>query len=197
MQGSELEAQVRAEIEQIMPLVSSLTGLPARWSGRIEIVPSAGFLGQKRFSCDILISESIAGQPVRWSTFIHESLHAVSAGYIREDFLAFPGWEEGVIEHLQRLLRPEILSRLGIVMPASVFAFREASHPYNAYIAALENIRSALTVSEVQFYRRLLATPIADRPASVFNQIRQLPNERQRNALAILSASNAALRIRL
>lgn len=197
MQGSDLEAQIRGEIQQIMPLVSALTGLPTRWSGRVELVENAGFLGQKRFSCDIIILQSLAGQPGRWSTLIHEALHAASAGYVREDFLALPGWEEGVVEKLQRLLRPAILSSLGVFVSEETFTFREVSHPYNAYIEVLEKIRAALSVSEVQFYQRLLTTPIAGRPALIFSQIRSLPSEVQRAALAILSASNATLRTRL
>ena len=197
MQGSDLTTQVRAELQQIMPVVSELTGLPTRWSGRVEIVTSADFLGQKRFSCDILISDTVVNQPERWSTLLHEALHAVSTGYIRDDFLTLPGWEEGAVEQLQRLLRPEIISHLGIALPESVFAFREINHPYNAYISALEKIRIVLRVSEVQFYQRLLATPIAGRPASVFRQVRQLPHEKQRDAFAAFSASNATLRVRL
>ena len=197
MQGSEREAQVRAELEQIMPVVSRLTGLPSQWSGRVELVTEADFLGQKRFSCDIFILQAVASQPERWSTLIHEALHAISAGYIRNDFLTLPGWEEGTVEQLQRLLRPQILSQLGIAVPESAFAFREINHPYNAYISALEKIRTVLRVSEVQFYQSLLATPIAGRPASVFSQVRRLPHEKQRDAFAVLSASNATLRVRL
>ena len=197
MHGSELGAQIRAELEQIMPLVSRFTGLPTRWSGKVEMIEDAGFLGQKRFSCDILISAAVAGQPERWSTLIHEALHSVSAGYVRSDFLAIPGWEEGVIECLQRRMRPDILAELGIALPPSFFVFRETGHPYNAYIAALERIRLVLPVTREQFYVRLLATPIADRPVSVLDQIRRLPPEEQRGALMTFSASGATLKRRL
>lgn len=77
MQGRDREAQVRAELPQIMPIVSSL-----------------------------------AGQPDRWLTLIHEALHTVSTGYVRKDFSALPGWEEDIVEHLQRLFRPAILLHL-------------------------------------------------------------------------------------
>lgn len=112
MQGRELEAQVRAELEQIMPLVSALTGLPARWSGMVELVDTPEFKGKKRFSCDIQIQASLARQDARWSTLIQESLHAHSVGYNGSDYRLYRGWEEGVVEQLQRLLRPQILSRL-------------------------------------------------------------------------------------
>ena len=197
MQGRDLEAQVRVELEQIMPIVSTLTGLPARWSGRVELVENVGFLGQKRFSCDILIRKSLAGQPDRWPTLIHEALHAASTGYVRRDFLELPGWEEGVVEHLQRLFRPAILSHLGVLVSEAIFKTRESNHAYNPYIKMLEKIRAALPVSEVQFYQQLLATPIAGRPASIFKQIRSLPGETQRDALTIYSAASATLRTHL
>ncbi len=106
MQGSDPSAQVRAELEQIMPVVSQLTGLPARWSGRVELVTEADFKGKKRFGCDIQIATELAEQDARWATLIHESLHCHSAGYNGVDFRTYRGWEEGVVEQLQRLLRP-------------------------------------------------------------------------------------------
>ena len=45
MQGGDPEAQVGAELEQIMPLISALTGLPMRWSGVVEIVETLEFSG--------------------------------------------------------------------------------------------------------------------------------------------------------
>ncbi len=59
MQGSDLEAPLRAELETIMPLVSALTGLPTRWSGVVELVDTTEFKGKKRFSCDIQIAADL------------------------------------------------------------------------------------------------------------------------------------------
>ena len=197
MHGSDLTAQVRAELEQIMPLLSAYTGLPTRWSGVVELVPDAGFLGQKRFSCDVLLRQPLAESPERWRTLIHEGLHAHFAGYFRAAFLGFPGWEEGVVERLQRIYRPNIHSNLGVDVSEEVFVQAEANHAHNAYIAALENLRSMLAASEVQFYQELLATPIAERPLSVLRSIRRLPAARQREAIAVFSSANAVLKVRL
>lgn len=197
MQGSDLTAPIRAEMEQIIPLLSAYTGLPTRWSGVVELVPEADFKGKKRFTCDIQIDAALADQDVRWRTLIHECLHAHSAGYIRTEFLKLPGWEEGVVERLQRIFRPVILASLNISVPEAVFSLPEANHAYNVYIEALEKIRTMLAISEVQFYQDLLATPIGSRPASTLKLIRQLPPARQYEAVVIFSASNATLKARL
>ncbi len=194
MQGSDAEAQVHAELEQIMPLISTLTGLPTRWSGVVEIVETLEFKGKKRFSCDIQIQASLVRQNVRWSTLIHESLHAHSAGYNGSDYRLYRGWEEGVVEQLQRLLRPEILSRLLVVVAEADLLEADRQHPFNDRVQALEAIRRCLAVPQTAFYKQLLATPIAQRPVETLRQIQQLPVLEQRSAFYVYSASNSVLK---
>ena len=194
MQGSDTEAQVRAELEQIMPLVSALTGLATRWSGVVELVETTEFKGKKPFSCDIQIQASLAQKEARWSTLIHESLHAHSAGYNGPDYRLYRGWEEGVVESLQRLLRPEILFRLGVVIPQADLLEADRQHPFSDRIQALEAIRQWLAVPERVFYKQLLATPIAQRSGETLAQIRRLPMPQQRDALYTYSASNTVLK---
>src|SRR5579862_3523590 len=112
MHMDNLAEQIRAELESILPLVEELTGLVSRWSGVVELVSDAEFRGKKRFSCLIQIDIDVARQQSRWTTLIHEALHCVSAGYIASDYREYPGWEEGVVEQMQRLIRPQILARL-------------------------------------------------------------------------------------
>ena len=178
MQGSDLTAQVRAELEQIMPLVSHLTGLPARWNGWVELVTEADFKGKKRFGCDIQIAVELAEQDARWATLIHESLHCHSAGYNGIDFRTYRGWEEGVVEQLQRLLRPQILSAPHVSVDEAIFEKSAEIHRFNRYIRVLENLRLALPqfVSDPEaFYKTLLATPIRDRIALVLGWRDTLP----------------------
>ena len=195
MQGSELEAQVRAELEQIMPIVSALTELPARWSGRVELVTGADFKGKKRFSCDIWIAADLAEQDDRWTTLIHEALHAVSAGYTPLEYESLRGWEEGVVEQMQRLLRPDIFSKLGVTVPAKTLLRLDDEHPYNGYIYALEQVRAILIASKVQFYQKLLSTPLGLRPAVTLMQANSLPAQRRRNALDTVAAMNVILKL--
>ena len=178
MQGSDPTAQVRAELQQIMPLVSKLTGLPARWSGRVELVIEADFKGKKRFGCDIQIAADLAEQDTCWATLIHESLHCHSAGYNGTDYRKYRGWEEGVVEQLQRLLRPQLLLTVGVTVEEAVFSQSGEFHRYNRYVRVLENLRLAVpqfAEEPEEFYKTLLATPIRDRIALALSWRDTLP----------------------
>jgi hypothetical protein len=196
MQGSDLEAQVRVELEAIMPLVSALTGLPTRWSGGVELVDTVEFKGKKRFTCDIQIAADLAEQDVRWPTLIHESLHCHSVGYNGNDYRDFRGWEEGVVEQLQRVFRSQILTAIGISVSnlETVFGIADSQHPFNDRVQALEAIRLCLMVPNLTFYRQLLAIPISQRSAEVVRQIQRLPSPQRTRSFYIFSASQAVLR---
>lgn len=188
------EAQTQQEIARIVPIVEKLTGLTSRWSGRVELAPDAEFRGKKLFSCAILLDAAVAQRPVRWRTLIHEALHSVSAGYIRANYDALIGWEEGTVEKLQRLLRRQVLDALAVDVPEGVFAEAEANYSFNPYINALENMRNALGVPSPDFYLRLLNTPIAERPGSIFGQTLGLTGPARREIIQVLSRSNAVLK---
>lgn len=193
-----IEGQIQEEIRQILEVVEERTGLPSRWNGHVELVLDADFKGKKRFSCDILIHASLAQQDSRWSTLIHEALHAVSVGYQREDYQQFRGWEEGVVEKLQRLMRPAILTTLGVTIPEERFQASEATHLYNVYIRALEEIRLALEAEvgpddEQTFYIALLSTPLRDRPGYVLGLGYQRIALPRASFIRAFSAANAIL----
>ena len=194
MQGRDFMAQIRAELEQIMPLLSAYTGLPTRWSGVVELVPDADFKGKKRFTCDIQINADLASQEVRWLTLIHESLHAHSAGYNGTDYRLNRGWEEGIVEQLQRLLRPSLFPVLGVNLTDVELREADRQHPFSDRVEALEAIRRCLPVLSLPFYLHLLSVPISGRPAAVFKQVQQLPEPHRRRALYVLSASDVILR---
>ena len=195
----ELEARTQRELADIISVLTELTGLPSRWSGRVELVPGADFKGKKRFACDIQISAELAEQEERWTTLIHESLHCISAGYIRDDYQDFQGWEEGVVEKLQRLFRPRLLVALGVVVSPNVFERLDAEYAYNKFIAAMDAIREAQKVPterEEAFYVNLLATPIKDRQGHVSRLSFSLPPRQKSDFFAIVSSSSAILRTR-
>lgn len=196
-----LQAQIKDELRRILAVVEELTGLSSRWKGTVEIVPDADFKGKKRFSCGIEVQWALAEQDLRWATLIHESLHCVSAGYNRDDYQAFRGWEEGVVEQLQRLLRPEILARLGVRLDERLFADNEIKHYYNPFIEALESLRQALNLPDTPadktvFYIELLRIPLRARSAYLLGRGYQ---ERivSIDYVAKFSRANATLRRRL
>src|SRR3712207_4697154 len=106
--------RVARELQQLRSVLERITGLQSRWSGRVELVPNAPFRGLKPYQCDICLNATLADRPGRWRTLICESLHAFSTGYNPTDYSALPGWEEGLNEQLQRVLRADVLAQLGV-----------------------------------------------------------------------------------
>lgn len=191
------EAQVREELERIVSALGPLTGLPSRWNGSVELVRDARVLGRKPFDCHVVINERLVGEPVRWRTLIHEALHSFSAGYNSTDYQSLRGWEEGVVEQLQRLLRPGILQSMNVEVEEAVFEGAEAGHPFNPFIAHLESLRLALSrEDEVAFYAELLATPIRQRPGFVFGLGNLQPTQIRIPFIRLFSVADAGLKER-
>ena len=194
MDEKKLQDRTETELQEIIAVLTELFRLPSRWSGRVELVPDAGFKGKKRFTCDIQIDAALASQEVRWSTLIHEALHTVSTGYAPTDYRDFPGWEEGVIERLQRLFRPVIFARLGVFVANEVFRSSEEKHNYNKYIRALEQIRGGVNIPETEFYSGLLRIPIKGRFNHVYGMGRVLTGRDRSESIHILSVANSVLK---
>ena len=176
----ELEAQVRDELSAITVFLEERLGRRSRWNGEVELSDEAAAFGKARWSGGIIINRALARSELRWRTEIHELLHTFSPGLVISDYLSLPGWEEGVVEQLQRLLRPSILARLAVSVPEDVFAPVEAGHEYNRYITALEKLRVVLNTPYEAFYQELLATPLKDRPNATIQQGRRLPTDQFR-----------------
>ena len=195
----ELEARTQRELSDIIAALTELTGLPSRWSGYVELVPNAEFKGKKRFVCDIQIRAELAGQEERWTTLIHEALHSLSTGYLRDDYQDFQGWEEGVVEQLQRIYRPRVLNALGVTVGPEVLQRLDAEHAYNKFISALEKLRELRQVPPEQaetFYVDLLATPLKDRQSHISRYGFSLPPLQRVEFFAAVSSASAALRTR-
>jgi hypothetical protein len=198
----ELQAQIADELQRLLPLIEKLTGMTSRWSGAVELIPNAEFKGLKPFSCHIILDADLAQQDIRWSTLIHELLHSCSAGYKRDDFQNLRGWEEGLVEKLQRLWRSHILSSLSISVSEEQFADLDRYHRFNVYIDALEEIRQALVSEGMDdnpetFYKELLAVPLRDRPGRMLQLGYQQTRLPRTPFVRALSAANALLTRRL
>lgn len=196
MSSEALTARVRAETGQVVRQVEMLTGLSSRWSGNLVLDTTIIAYGIKPFRCDIHLRADLADDSIRWRTLIHEALHSVSAGYNSSDYRRYKGWEEGVVEQTQRLLRPYVLANLKISVDVDLFAAVEAHNCFNAYIDALEEVRQILHQrGGLPFYLRLLETPIADRPAMLMHQVLNDPN--RLSALKVVSKASAVLNNRI
>lgn len=168
-------ADVEDEVRQVVAFVEGTTGLRSRWSGRIVILEDREIqalqgrrvLGEKQWNCDILIHAALQDNPLRWRTLLHESLHSVCTRLNEEDYRRLQGWEEGVVEWLQRRWRPEVLQTLGVKVPEETFDLSDRFWPFNGYLEALKVLQEASGREAEAFYRDLLRTPLALRPATV------------------------------
>ncbi len=186
--------RIAGELREIVAALSQMTGLTSQWSGTVRLVDGADFKGQKPFQCDILLNANLTNEDSRWRTLLHEALHSFSQGYNRDDFESFRGWEEGVVEKLQRLLRPVALSALTVVVPESVSQALEEQHLYNDYLNALSELQQISGQPEQQFYINLLGTPIRDRPASIYALSRPLTGQVRADFLRCFSRANSTLK---
>jgi hypothetical protein len=189
-----LTQEAKQDLQQIGKALSLLIGLTSRWSGTVELRDDPRMYGEASYAFDIRLNLRRQRQDVRWRSMIHEVLHTCSAGYNRLGYEALPGWEEGVVEALQRLLRPDILKELGVAVEEAVFLEDEQNSWYTPYLDALERLRTALNEGAKEFYVGLLATPIMDRPARIFERGLELPDERAIAFRKIFAMASAVLR---
>lgn len=193
--GASRQLRVQQEIVAIVEVLTELTGLASRWNGEVELSQDARAFGRKPFSCRIVLNESLADQPVRWRTLIHEALHSFSAGYNSRDYQSWRGWEEGVVEQLQRLFRPTVLARLSVTVDAVVFQEAEVDYLFNKHIGALEQLREVTGARKIQdFYLDLLMTRIKNRPGLILSRRFQLPPEEQAAFIGLFSRANSVLK---
>ncbi|HZO88665.1 MAG TPA: hypothetical protein VFB38_10040 [Chthonomonadaceae bacterium] len=190
--------RIQEELRQIAAILEEVIGRESNWNRELYLIPNADFLGKKPFDCRIELDDALVNLDVRWRTLIHEILHSFSEGYNLRDYNQFYGWEEGVVERLQRIVRPQILFRLGIIVAEETFASVEAGHPFNPYIEALERIRQALNAeAEQAFYLQLLKTPIRERHSALLQMGIRMGGARGKRVLAAVSAARSVLERRV
>ena len=190
----ESQNRLQTELNALVAVIVRLAGLPSNWNGEVSLVPGANFKGKKRFSCGIELDADLANQEARWSTLIHEALHSISVGYTASAYWELPGWEEGLIEQLQRLYRSAALEALKVSVDADIFLVMDAEHRYNRYIAALETLRVFLDAEPLDFYLALLRMPIRERPGSMLYLSQSLDSAERIEFLRLFSASHTVLK---
>lgn len=159
-----MEGELQLTLRQIIQVLEDILGRPSRWNGKAYLARSLSFGGAAHYDGSISISEYADADPdLRWRTMIHEALHTFSPQYSHPQYIATRGWEEGVVEQMQRLLRSQVLAALQVSVHEMALAEAEANHSYNVYITALEDLRDRLGDSPMSFYRLLLATPLPER----------------------------------
>ncbi len=166
MPEQSLEETVRKELEQITGALENVIGRRSRWSGVVNIEEFVNFSGAKRYDCSISILDKVAEYPLlRRRTLVHEAIHAFSPRYTRTEYDTLIGWEEAVVEQLQRLLRLEVFTRTGIVVDEAELLIGDRQHVYNRYIAVMEDLRDRLGLPAREFYLQLLEVELSARSA--------------------------------
>ncbi len=160
-----LQMAAQQDLEKIRQMIEDITGLPSRWSGTLNVDPvSSVAWGVKHWSCNISIREDVLRRlDQRWTTMIHESLHAVSTELNLDAFRTNRGWEEGVIEQTQRILRSYVLVDLNIAIDNARLRDIDRLSAYNNYIRELERLRAHLGIEIDKFYLDLISIPLMQR----------------------------------
>jgi len=190
----ELETQITDEVAAITGFLEQQLGRRSRWNGEVELSDDPTAFGKALWNRRISINRQTAQTDLRWRTEIHEALHLLSVGLNPVSYIDFEGWEEGVVEQLQRLLRPAVSNALSVAVPDAVFADAESSHDYNRFINAPERIRIAVNGLTLVFYRDLLNIPLRERPSSIIQLGRQLPTHQFRGFQKEIAVAYSILR---
>jgi hypothetical protein len=160
------------EIGTINRAVSRLTGLQSHWSGILDVDPNLRWTGEKLRSCTIKLNGDPAQDIKRFSTGTHEVLHAHSVGLFESGaYVGRRGYEEGVVEQTERVLRDEVLADLGFSAGHLDFRAIDAESAHNGYIERLEEPREMTQRDARTFYVDLLRTPLVDREETILRWI--------------------------
>lgn len=173
----DLETQITEEVVAITSILEQQLGRRSRWNGEVELSDDPTAFGKALWNGRISLNRQLAQTDLRWRTLIHGALHYFSVGLNRGSYAELRGWEEGVVEQLQRTLRPSILRSLNVAVPVDIFVNIEQSHNYNRFISALAAMRQELNEPQDAFYLGLLAASLKERPAEVLELSKRLISE--------------------
>jgi len=161
--------QVRYELTKINEQLIAKLGDHGRWHGDVRIndnMPDADarFLPDGTIEIKSSLYKDANGNPAllkrRWRTLIHELLHGygVPLGDIKLGEVR--GWEEGIVEALQRELRQEILGKAGFTHDEPYIQQAETQWPYEPYIQPAKDLYRVLDeanlldgADKVEFYK--------------------------------------------
>lgn len=166
--------QLETTLRRIIKEIERLTQLPSQWNQKVEVISERNrAVGGKTFGCLIRLRADMVNTEHGWLTLIHEAFHSFSTERSPDASLSYPGYEEGVVEQLQRLFRQEILDALSVSLSPDTFVDRDTNCAYTVYTDALEAMREALSQDSKAFYVSLLSTPLEQRWALLRKQAQQ------------------------
>ncbi len=184
-------AQLQQIAQRVGAELARITGTVNRWDGTVNLHGTLRGVGQKEWSCSITVlnDPSLLGDPARlWPVLNHEMLHALSTGLTPTAYSTFPGWEEGLVEKLQRMIGPRALMQIGEQPCVGNWA-------YNYHIAELERLRTFLGRAERPFYLSLIRTPLAEREQLVIDMGSRLRGNKASQWQRLLASALPILRL--
>jgi hypothetical protein len=164
--GTKEIARLTDETTRVKLELERLTGLSSRWSGRVYVVETDAYLGQKEWTCAITLNRVIIRSDDRYAIQLHELIHSVSTGCNEQDFRIWPGLEEGVAELLEHALLPDIADSLGLTGLETELA-------YPGYTATLRSLFALAHVTVRDGCLTLLRVPLAEREWLVVRMVSQ------------------------
>lgn len=184
-------------LTNVTAAISSRIRLSSGWNGRAYLKPDLRSYGITLPDRTVLIRTDAWNHPIlRWRVLIHEALHCFSNSD-RNSYPEYKGWEEGVVEGLQRLMRQFVIQSLGFSVNEAQFRDIERDHPFNPYIESLQALTAPLGLSEEAFYIWLLPIPLRLRPMRTWTRLRQTTGLDADQVTDLIQEANAVLRLKL
>lgn len=163
--------KVQATWDEVFRLTEALEqhfGWNTAWTGRLGIGGTgSGAAGTFDWHGVLSLSTSVVGKYAyqdRLKVELHELFHSMSAGkggHNAGQYVVSRGWEEGVVERCTQVWESRILTQAGMTTA------KPGYNTYQKYTQPLERIRSALGMSEDDYYLGLLETHVNSRSAKV------------------------------
>jgi hypothetical protein len=187
-----LEPIVTRRLQEALPVGQTIR---SRWNGAVALLSEEEALRAKaRFRLEdgaILVAADLMGQGVRWRTFIHELLHAHSLVRTPLEYDAAVGWEEGVVEYLQRSWRDSIFHEVGLEVDPEALSDADADwdDAYGSALKDLEFLRHEVrrAGNPSAFYVELLTVPVGERYTFLLQQVMPPNTGEKRQGLFALS----------
>jgi hypothetical protein len=190
-----VEDRALQELRVLRAQVERALGMRSRWNG-VLLLDDTMVFAHALFRADgsIAMRPDLVSRRIRWRVYIHELVHSVAAPLEQGQYETNIGWEEGPVEALQRLIRPEVMREAGFEYDTNLIRRVEAVWAYEPYVEAVERIRRLTGGEERSFYSDLLRHPVQDRAGLL---IRQQLNLGRIEIARQIAAGSAQLRARI
>jgi hypothetical protein len=166
------EQRLIADTAKIVAFVEKSTGLPSRWSGKVQISQELNTLGEPKYlgrklpDCPIEYHETVIGDAEIYYVGLEEGLHSCSIIQPTEgkNLKHFTGWEEATVASCLELLKPRFRTLFSEdSSPIMVLPDTMSPLHYREQMEVLGILRRLTNKVRSDFYFSLLRTPLVQR----------------------------------